>query len=167
MPTTTIQSDFVCNNGHIAERRRTNNTCCLLSIASSTMRGSVAQWIQELKEQSNVTCPSCSERTIISHKFLLPLPFIALDFSSKQIEIDHMFHLSINNEECTYRLRGIVYYRDFHFTAHVIPNNGMIWFHDGIATRNMLLYEGTLHNFTDSLNSCRNKEAITVIYTKI
>jgi hypothetical protein len=169
MPITTIQNDFICNNGHISETRRTNNTCCLLAINSTIQCGSVAQWMQELKEECNsrLTCPSCSEKMVISHKLLLPLPFIAFDFSRKQLEIDHMFNVSINNDECTYRLQGIVYYSDSHFTARVIHNNGMIWFHDGIATKNNLLYEGTLHNFAHSLSSCRNKNAITVIYTKV
>lgn len=30
MPSTTVQSDFLCKNGHISRTRRINNTCCVL-----------------------------------------------------------------------------------------------------------------------------------------
>ena len=89
----------------------------------------------------------------ITHQFLLPLPFIAIDFSTQQLHIDHNFCIYyVNNEEFKYELRGIVYYGNSHFTSHVVTNNGMIWFHDGIATCQSLLYEGTIQNFADSLS---------------
>jgi hypothetical protein len=166
MPTTVIQSDFVCKNGHISRTRRTNNTCCLLTI-DSTMSTSVAGWMQELKEESNIICPSCPEKMTITHQFLLPLPFIAIDFSIQKLQIDQTFCIHINNDEFVYQLRGIVYYGDSHFTARVIYNNGMIWFHDGIATKQSLLYEGTIQNLVESLNLCRGKEASAAIYVKV
>jgi hypothetical protein len=166
MPTTAIQNDYICNNGHISTRRRTNNTCCLLTIAS-TPSNSVSNWMQELKEESNVTCGSCSEKMTIKHQLLLLLPFIALHFSNQQLQIDYNFHISINNEEFMYELRGIVYYGDSHFTARVISNDGLIWFHDGIATGQSLRYEGTFQNFTESLNLCQHKAAIMAIYVKV
>ena len=166
MPTTTTQSDFICKNGHISTRRRTNNTCCLLAIGS-TMSGSVANWMKELKEESNLRCTSCTEKMAIQHQFLLPLPFIALDFSSQQLQIDHTFHMSINNNEYAYKLQGIIYYAHSHFTARVIQNNGMIWFYDGIATGQSLEYEGSIENFHESLNSCKGKPVTCAIYVKV
>ena len=46
--------------------------------------------------------------------------------------------------DTSYKLCGIVYFGDSHFTARVIYNNGMIWFHDGLETGHTLLYEGTV-----------------------
>ncbi len=154
IPTTAIQSDFVCKNDHISRTRRTNNTCCLLSSIGSTMSTSVAGWMQDLKEESNLTCTSCPEKMAITHQFLLPLPFIAIDFSTQQLHIDHSFCIYVNNEEFKYEIRGIVYYGDSHFTSRVVTNNGMIWFHDGIPTCQSLLYEGTIQNFANSLSLC-------------
>ena len=155
MPTATIQNDFICKNMHLLRSRWTNNTCCLLS-TGKTIYTSVAAWMQELKEESsNLTCASCTEKVEITHQFLLPLPFIAIEFSVQQLQIDQTFSIYINNAECIYKLCGIVYYGDSHFTAHVVYRNGMIWFHDGIATGQSLLYEGTFQNFLHSLNSCR------------
>ena len=103
MPTTTIQSEHICKNGHISRTRRTNNTCCLLTIGS-TSANSVANWMQEKKEETNLNCRSCSEKMAIIHQFLVPLPIIALDIPSQQLQFDHTFHVAINNEECTYKL---------------------------------------------------------------
>ena len=55
MPTATMQNDYVCKNGHISVTRRTNNTCCLLTIGLTTSK-SVAHWMQELREESLATC---------------------------------------------------------------------------------------------------------------
>jgi hypothetical protein len=165
MPTVAVQNDFICKNGHISRTRRTNNTCCLLPIGPAS--GSVAHWMQELKEESNITCASCPEKMVITHELLLPLPFIALEFSIQQVQIDRTFCICVHNEEFTYELHGIVYYGDSHFTAWVVYSNGMMWFHDGIATGQSLLYEGTFQNIVPSLNSCRGKKAVMAIYVKV
>ena len=166
IPTAAIQNDFICSNGHISRTRRTNNTCCLLGIGS-TMCRSIANWIHVMKEESNSNCTICTEKMAITHQFLLPLPFIAIDFSSQQLQIDYTFCIYINNERHIYELQGIVYYGDSHFTARIISNNGMIWFHDGIATCQSLEYESTFQNFHGSLKSCKGKEAIIVFYVKL
>ena len=80
-----------------------------------------------------------------------PLPFIALDFSGQMMQIDATFTISNNNVETSYSLCGIIYFGDAHYTAHVVCENGMVWFHDGIAT---------------SLNNCRGKEALAAIYVR-
>jgi hypothetical protein len=166
MPTPVIQSDFVCVNGHCSENRMTNSRCCLLAVAS-TESASVTDWMHDLKEETNVTCSYCLEKMKIAHRFLLPLPLIVLDVSSNQLQIDATFSLLVNNEECTYGLQGIVYYGDSHFTARVVSKSGMVWFHDGIATGQSLLYEGTILTFTGSFNLCRGKEAAVVVYAKL
>ena len=125
MPTIAMQNDHICKNGHIARTRRTNNTCCLLSMGTHKF-SSVADWMQHLTEESNVTCTSCSEKMDVRHQFLLPLPFIALDFTNQELQISHTFCIEINNQECVYKLHGIVYYGDSHFTARIISN--MIWY---------------------------------------
>jgi hypothetical protein len=76
--------------------------------------------MQELKEETNSTCASCPEKMTLTYEVLLPLPFLAVDFSAQQLQIDHTFSIHINNEEFTYELCGIVYYGDSHFTAHVV-----------------------------------------------
>ena len=111
--------------------------------------------------------PPASVMPHITSLFLFPLPFMALDFANQDLQINHTFHIEINNQECVYKLHGIVYYGDSHFTACVISNNDMVWYHDGIATGRSLSYEGTFQNFNRPLKTCGSKEAVIIIYVKV
>ncbi|KAF8325502.1 hypothetical protein F5887DRAFT_873953 [Amanita rubescens] len=76
-----------------------------------------------------------------------------------------MFTVIIKNNQYSYKLCGIVYFGESHFTARVVYNNGMVWFHDGLATGQKLIYEGMLNN-CPSLNQCKGKDAIVALYVK-
>ena len=58
-----------------------------------------------------------------------------------------------------YKLRGIIYYKDQHFTSRFITATGMIWFHDGILTGSSLIYEG------QDIDSITTETATMAIYT--
>ncbi|KAI0083191.1 hypothetical protein BDY19DRAFT_872184, partial [Irpex rosettiformis] len=45
-----------------------------------------------------------------------------------------------------YRLAGIIYFGDFHFTCRVIDNNGGIWYNDGIQTGSESRFESHIDN---------------------
>ena len=73
----------------------------------------------------------------------------------------------IDNNEVTYKLQGIVYYGEAHFTSRVIYENGMVWHHDGLETGKNLVYEGTLNNLqSEDLSSNRGRPATLAIYVK-
>ena len=80
------------------------------------------------------------------------------------MQIDATFTISINNAETSYKLCGIIYFGDAHYTACVVTDNGMVWFHDGIATGQNLIYEGMLNNL--SLKDCKGKAALIAIYLR-
>ena len=120
-----------------------------------------------MNEETDKNCATCNEKLLIIKKFAFPLPFIALDFSGQIIHIDATFTVSISNVETSYKLCGIIYFGDAHYTARVISDSGMVWFHDGIATGQELLYEGVLNqNENISLNNCEGKDALIAIYVK-
>jgi hypothetical protein len=168
MPTVTIQSHVMCKNNHTVEDGRPlNNTCCLIS-AGITQHTSISQWMLTMEEETAHTCSSCQEKLTRVHKFALPLPLIALDLSKQNnIDIDHTFHVFIDNNEVTYKLRGIIYYGQAHFTSRVVCENGMVWHHDGLETGRNLVYEGTLNNLqSEYLSSNRGRHATAAIYAK-
>lgn len=81
------------------------------------------------------------------------------------MQIDATFTIVIDNAEISYKLCGkVIYFGDAHYTAHVVCDNDMVWFHDGIATGQNLVYEGMLNNLL--LNNCRGKDALTAIYVR-
>jgi hypothetical protein len=73
-------------------------------------------------------------------------------------------HLTGTN--LTYRLAGIVYFGDMHFVAHIIRQDGQIWFHDGITTQRNLIYEGSIASGHIDLASVHSKGAHTGIYCR-
>ncbi|KAF8871244.1 hypothetical protein BD779DRAFT_1430539, partial [Infundibulicybe gibba] len=66
--------------------------------------------------------------------------------------------------EAHYKLKGIIYYGNNHFTARVISPLDRVWFHDGMETGPAMEYEGTL---SPSLNltSRNSRPAVVAIYT--
>ena len=168
MPTVTIESYVICKNNHTVENQRPlNNTCCLIS-AGISQHNSISQWMLAMEGGTAHTCTSCQEHLTRVHKFTFPLPFVALDLSNQNnINLDHTFHVMIDNNEVTYKLRGIVYYGEAHFTSRVIYENGMVWHHDGLETGKNLVYEGTLNNLqSEDLSSNRGRPATLAIYVK-
>ncbi|KAF8346796.1 hypothetical protein F5887DRAFT_882720 [Amanita rubescens] len=117
-----------------------------------------------VNEETDKSCTTCNDQLLIVKEFAFPLPFIALDFAGQTIQIDANFTISINNTETSYKLCGIIYFGDAHYTAHVVCDNGMVWFHDGIETGQNLNYEGMLYNL--SLSNCKDKDALTAIYVR-
>ena len=44
--------------------------------------------------------------------------------------------------------------------------DGLVWYHDGIATQNSVIYEGKLGDTKLDLKKCRDKIASGAIYSK-
>ena len=55
--------------------------------------------------------------------------------------MDSVLHIDAGGLCQRYKLRGVVYFSGEHFTSRVITGNGMVWFHDGLFTDRLLVYE--------------------------
>jgi len=67
----------------------------------------------------------------------------------------------------TLPLKGIIYISNHHFSIHIITSQKEVWFHDGITTGPICIYEGPLSNFSDkTLQKHNNGLAIGAIYAK-
>jgi hypothetical protein len=78
--------------------------------------------------------------------------------------INTQFQSVIAETSVTYLLRGVLYYGDNHFTCRIVSEDGMTWFHDGIATGKNVICEGHVNNL-HTLASCLGKQASIAIYT--
>lgn len=96
------------------------------------------------------------------------MPMVALDFTGqrKVPKIDVEFEIYINNVRVVYILRGVIYFGDDHFTCRIVNEDGLVWYHDGIATQNSVIYEGKLGDTKLDLKKCRDKIASGAIYSK-
>ncbi|KAF8228674.1 hypothetical protein L208DRAFT_1224334, partial [Tricholoma matsutake] len=52
----------------------------------------------------------------------------------------------VNGHHTTYKLRGVMYYLDAHFTSCIITESGHVWYHDGISTGHQMESEGSITN---------------------
>ncbi|KAI0043088.1 hypothetical protein FA95DRAFT_1475075, partial [Auriscalpium vulgare] len=65
-----------------------------------------------------------------------------------------------------YKLKGIIYYGDAHFTSRIVADNGVLSYHDGIATGRNCVEEGRLTAIQDIYN-VRGRQASVLIYSNI
>ncbi|KAF8347130.1 hypothetical protein F5887DRAFT_834749, partial [Amanita rubescens] len=71
--------------------------------------------------------------------------------------------VTIGSNDHTYKLRGIIYFGDYHFTSRIVYENGMTWFHDGMVTAESMIYDGMIDQLSD-LWFCRGKKASIAFY---
>jgi len=84
--------------------------------------------------------------------------FIAFELRDKATVLDAIVSLrQLTGTNLNYRLAGIVYFGDAHFVAHIIRQDGQIWFHDGITTCCNLIYEGSIGSDHIDLSSAHSK----------
>ena len=79
---------------------------------------------------------------------------------SRKVKIDFGRH------EKTFFIRGIIYFGGFHFTSRIVTQEGVVWFHDGIATRRQMQKVGNLSSIPNSeILNCHGKKASVVVYS--
>ena len=162
-PSITIKSVLKCEYGHEIEEN--NNTCCLIT-ASFQRINSIQDWVSDLKEPTHFTCYTCGNAVHEVFTIEEQLPLIALEFANRHPVIESELLINVNGCATLYKLRGLIYYNDDHFTSQIIHENGMTWFHDGMVTHSYTIYEGHINNI-HSLNHCRGKLASCAIYSKV
>lgn len=65
------------------------------------------------------------------------------------------------------RIRGVIYFCDFHFTARVVDLDGQVMFYDGRESGGVPSFDGNLSNFgNDSWTDRMGAAAVMVIYSK-
>ncbi|KAI0733880.1 hypothetical protein BC629DRAFT_1260976, partial [Irpex lacteus] len=66
-----------------------------------------------------------------------------------------------------YKLIGIIYEGSRHFTSRVVASDGSIWYHDGIETGSICIYEGNISNVSPDMffTAKHARKYSTAIYT--
>ena len=72
------------------------------------------------------------------------------------------------NERTVLKLRGLIYYGNFHFTCRIISDNGVIWFHDGMINGRITIFDGKLDEITSKeLHTCRGKNLEIALHAQM
>jgi hypothetical protein len=118
----------------------------------------------------NDICPSCGNNTTCRSATLARIPSIwAFGIYSCTPTIQYNLRVTVNDTFRILKLRGIIYFGQFHFTCRLFGHNQSIWYHDGQNGRSGV-FEGYMQNIEDinSLihvcNGGQQKTAVTVIY---
>ena len=159
----TFDSIFTCP--HSTRNSDIQDTTCLLT-SGRTIIHSIGHWINNLNitEFCHYRCDLCHDNMQTTKRICQNIPILAFHFAGQQPFIDSVFTVNINEQIITYILCGVIYFGNYHFTSRIIDKSGLIWFHDGIATRNDVIYEGTIGSDID-LSVCKQRFASAAIYS--
>src|SRR6266550_3563957 len=139
----TFDSIFTCP--HSTRNADIQDTTCLLT-SGRTIIHSIGHWINNLNitEFHHYRCDLCHDNMQTIKRICQNTPLLAFHFAGQKPFIDSTFTVNINEQIITYILSGVIYFGNYHFTSRILDKSGLIWFHDGIATGNDVIYEGTL-----------------------
>ena len=85
---------------------------------------------------------------------------------SAQMTIDPHISILVNGNTHLYQFHRIIYFGGQHFVAHVIEQDRIVWYHDGIVTDRIMIDEGQF----ESVNLpyyCNCKKHSALYYTHI
>ena len=107
---------------------------------------SINQWIYGYSEPTRQACNICNLPLYLKHTFENIPEFLVFDFGGfNYLEINKSFLLSKDGIQYLFKLKGVVYFSQNHFTSHIITQSGQIWFHDGMTLQHSMRYEGLLN----------------------
>jgi hypothetical protein len=91
---------------------------------------------------------------------------LMISMVGQNISASKIIKLEMVNRTWKFYIKEIVYHGGFHFTSHVITNDGRVWFHDDQLGANCQ-YEIRLSDFTEiELNTCNERQMSLVIYAQ-
>jgi hypothetical protein len=69
---------------------------------------------------------------------------------------------TVNGVRKTYRLRGVMYHLNNHFTSRIISDSGRVWYHDGISTGRQMVPDGSVG--VTELGTSRTGTPVCAVY---
>ena len=123
--------------------------------------------IQAFIDDQSIECASrchvCHSHIVQRHIFKDTPAVIAFDMSQHQINLlESIIITMVNGDRMTYKLRGVIYHLDNHFTSCFISEFGRVWFHDGISTGRKMVPEGSIGD--TELGTCQSRIATCAVY---
>ena len=108
-------------------------------------------------------CTQCRHKLHGVRKFDIFPNFISFGVDMVSVKFDRI----INIQDQCYRLCGIVYHGDFHFSSRIISSNGDVWSYDGMLNDGMSSYEEKFEALgTTAFYDLRGRTKAVAIYTK-
>lgn len=110
-------------------------------------------------------CPECRTNLRVQKSFNTLPKLLVIHLGQQLMHISHEIKIQMPSGECTYRLKGLIHFGDFHFTSQFVDKNNNLWYHDGIQTGQRCILEGSLNSSNnDTLLMTHNKQVCTAVY---
>ena len=110
-------------------------------------------------------CPHCERMLYKSVKYEIAPGFIAFNVNTVKLEVTAQIKLP---EQGIYRLCGLIYFGEFHFTSRIVDHSGEVYYHDGMKTGEKLVFEGNLLTLdSKKLHKAKKRRLSVLIYTNI
>ncbi|KAA1478943.1 hypothetical protein DENSPDRAFT_752413, partial [Dentipellis sp. KUC8613] len=137
-----FHEDFCQSCNRISYSKEMTN---LLFLITSHSKSTIQQELTNIFDRQIGSCQTCGQkkRRLVKFRDHLP-PLIAIELINQAPEISKEITLSDNRNTSVYKIKGIIYSGDFHFTARIMDNRSNVWYYDGVTTKREPLYEGTL-----------------------
>jgi Helitron helicase-like domain at N-terminus/PIF1-like helicase len=156
-------SNLCCPNGHITDRNPSPTSNCELIVFGAPF--SLQAYVDNFTVETAAKCSTCNTPLSRVTTFIQTPPLLAFDLGNNAPVLDPVLWLSCQDtQRVRYSLRGIIYFKNGHFTERVITRTGMVWFHDGMFTGRSLLYE--TDNLSSITSSKDDSDAVMVFYAR-
>jgi hypothetical protein len=164
-----LSSHLACRGGHRLNRMQWYTDNCIIGPGLNPAK-SIQDHVRCLESDTPNSCTICNESVVRKFTFKQAPAILSFDLSDSLNEeqtriptFNSSITIEVNNQTFVYKLRGILYYGNGHFTSRIVTSTGHIWFHDGISTGSSTEYEGTLTSI-HNLAICRSRVATAAIY---
>ncbi|KAF8223225.1 hypothetical protein L208DRAFT_1053752, partial [Tricholoma matsutake] len=134
-------SSMFCPNDHpLYNDERLSSTCQITLLHQCP---SMQAFVDDQSIECTSCCPSCQSHLIRKHVFVHAPPIIAFDMSQhRTLLLPSLVLSTVDGQHTTYKLRGVTYHLQDHFTSCFIAETGSVWYHDGLSTGQQMEHEG-------------------------
>ena len=150
-----------CPNNHPLNRDERLSTSCHISLLHH--HATIQTFIDNQSIECASRCHACQSHLVRSHVFVCAPAILAFDMSQQTtLLLESLVLTTADGQQTTYKLRGVMYYSENHFTSRFITEMGSVWYHDGLSTGQLMVHEGNV-NMTDFI-TCQSRIAICAVY---
>jgi hypothetical protein len=155
-----LSSKRQCPNGHTVDNEERTVSSCEIMTPNAPDNLSIQQYIDNFSVPLSSSCPECECDLIRHFSFACHPPLLAIELWQGLPEFGPDLHVEVHGLHRRYSLRGVIYFAANHFTARVVTQTGIVWFHDGIFSGSTLIYESA------NVSSMPRTDSILAIYSR-
>lgn len=159
-----LKSLVICEHCHKVWRKTHPRLGQIMNISHVAEEVSIKNIVE--KRQRKVLselCERCKENKIIVTKFQTNPHIFVITLTRSNVHINRLLMFNIGDTSYKFKLKGIVYFGEFHFTCIIFDVQFNCLYHDRMTTESRFLNIGHLNDLKD-LNTYKNREARLVMY---